>query len=223
MKNKLKIAICVVMTCVFMLIPFSAFAYYDNPSPKMLYDIANGTGKTIYSGYQLMCEDANNYYFWTTGAYAKGSGTPNIWCAASTNSYPCNLKMGGGQAAAPVLTNVFIFPKSNIYDVTVKENSHGYYYDHEINKLNNITKILYSNKDITYKKDNEWPVFFQKMNSVPKTPGNRVPLNTQLSSIQLTGTLSELIAMLPILLPVLITLLAIRKGIGFTLTILRTA
>lgn len=96
MKNKLKVVICVVMTCVFLLIPFSAFAYPDNPSPKLLYDIAQGTGKSIYSGYQVMCEDSNNYYLWTVEF-------SNINCSVSTNSYPCNINMGGGGASVQIL------------------------------------------------------------------------------------------------------------------------
>ena len=213
MKNKLKIVICVVMTCVFLLVPFSAFAYYDNPSPQMLYDIAKGTGKSIYTGYQVMCEDNNNYIFWSVD-------NSNISCRASTNSYPCNLSMVGGQAAAHYPTNVFKFPKSNIYDVTVESGNYGYYYDWDIEKIKNVDKILYSNKDINYKKGDDWLVFFPQMNSVP-TATNRVQLNTVLSSIRLMGILDELIALLPILLPVLITFIAIRKGIAFCLATLR--
>ena len=216
MKNKLKVVICVVMTCVFLLIPFSAFAYPDNPSPKLLYDIAQGTGKSIYSGYQVMCEDSNNYYLWTVES-------SNINCSVSTNSYPCNINMGGGGASVQISTTVFTYPKSNFYDVSVNENKQGYYYDYQLTKLKNITNILYSNKDITYTKDNQSTVFFTKMNSIPQVAAGRVPLNTTISSIRLTNILDELIAVLPILLPVLITFIAIRKGIAFCLQMLRTS
>lgn len=216
MSKKLKVIICVVMTCVFILIPFSAFAYPDNPSAQTLYNIAKDTGKPIYEGFQIICEDSNNYYFWTVD-------NSNIKPSSSSNSYPCNIFMSGGGASSQVSTTVFTYPKSNFYDVSVSENKHGYYYDFETKKLSNVTQILYSNKDVTYTSGGNTTVFFPQMNSVPSNPPNRVPLNTVISSIQLTGILSELIAMLPLLLPVLITFLAIRKGISFCLQMLRAS
>lgn len=216
MSKKLKVVICVLMTCVFILIPFSAFAYPDNPSAQTLYNIAKDTGKPIYDGYQIICEDNNNYYFWTVN-------NSNIRPSSSANSYPCNISMSGGGASVQVPTIVFTYPKSNFYDVSVSEYRDGYYYDFELTKLRSVTRILYSNKDVTYTSGGNTSVFFQKMNSVPSHPQNRVPLNTVISSIQLTGILSELIAMLPLLLPVLITFLAIRKGIAFCLQMLKAS
>lgn len=216
MKSKLKVVICVVMTCVFILIPFSAFAYPDNPSAQTLYNIAKDTGKPIYEGYQIICEDNSNYYFWTVN-------NTNIKPSSSANSYPCNISMSGGGAAVQVPTTVFTYPKSNFYDVSVSENMHGYYYDFEQNKLSNVTRILYSNKDVTYTSGGTSTVFFSKMNSIPQGTSKRVPLNTTLSSIQLTGILDEVIALLPILFPVLIAFLAIRKGIAFCLATLRAS
>ena len=49
MKSKLKVVICVVMTCVFLLIPFSAFAYPDNPSPKLLYMILHRAPVRVFT------------------------------------------------------------------------------------------------------------------------------------------------------------------------------
>ncbi|WP_308567775.1 hypothetical protein [uncultured Eubacterium sp.] len=220
MKNKLKIAICVVMTCVFMLIPFSAFAYYDNPSPKLLVDIAKGSNKDMYS-----IGSSHSAILWEEKDY--------FYLVVTSIDRPFRCVSYGSALVIPRPSNLsnfdyqkYTYPKSNIYDVTnttVTCVSVAY----NDFKIGTPTKILYSNQNVYGGGSGEQvdtsKVFFQQMNSVPKTPGNRVPLNTQLSSIQLTGTLSELIAMLPILLPVLITLLAIRKGIGFTLTILRTA
>ena len=214
MSKKLKVVICVIMTCVFLLIPFSAFAYPDNPSAQTLYKIAKDTGKPIYTGYQLICEDSSNYYFWTVD-------NSNIRPHSSSNSYPCNISMSGGGASVLVPTTVYTYPKSNFYDVSVSENKQGYFYDFQLNKLSNVTQILYSNKDVTYTSSGNTTVFFTQMDSIPSNPPSRVPLNTVISSIQLTGILSELIAMLPLLLPVLITFLAIRKGIRFCLQMLR--
>ena len=218
MKNKLKIAVCVVMTCVFLLVPFSAFAYYDNPSPKLLVDIAKGSNKDMYtidsSHSSIIFEDNDNYYFVI-------ADTVRTFTCGYYGDYLDFIRNG----TFSFNYQKYVFPKSNIYDVSFNQvyaNSAVNVYFH----LGIPTKILYCNQNVYKGRTNDVPgteIFFQKMNSVPKTPGNRVPLNTQLSSIQLTGTLSELIAMLPILLPVLISLLAIRKGIGFTLRTLRTA
>lgn len=216
MSKKIKVVICVVMTCVFLLIPYSAFAYPDNPSAQTLYNIANDTGKPIYSGYQLICEDDTNYYFWTVES-------SNIRPSSSSNSYPCNISMSGGGASVQISTTVYTYPKSNFYDVSVSENKQGFYYDYQLNKLSNVTKILYSNKDVTYTSGDTTTVFFPLMNSIPKYPPGRVPVSTVISSIRLTDILNELIAMLPLLLPVLITFLAIRKGIAFCLQMLRTS
>lgn len=216
MSKKLKVVICVIMTCVFLLIPFSAFAYPDNASAKTLYNIAKDTGKPIYEGYQLICEDSSNYYFWTVN-------NSNIRPSSNSNSYPCNISMSGGGASVQIPTTVFTYPKSNFYDVSVSEYKDGYYYNYQVEKLRNVNNILYSNKDVTYTSGDTTTVFFTQMDSIPSNPPSRVPLNTVISSIQLTGILSELIAMLPLLLPVLITFLAIRKGIRFCLQMLRTS
>lgn len=76
-------------------------------------------------------------------------------------------------------------------------------------------------------------VFFQKGTNLspnpnpetpPLTPGSNT-LSTMFNknSAMLNGVLQEIIALLPLLLPVLITFLAIRKGIKFTLQTLRSS
>lgn len=220
MKNKLKIAICVAMTCVFLLIPFSAFAYVDNPSPKLLIDIAKGSNKDIYpidsSHSAILWEEKDNFY---------------LVVVSVIRPFRCYNYGSPLQMPRPVnLSNFnyqkYTFSKSNIYDVsnvTVTCNSVA----NTDFTIGTPSKILYSNQNVygggVGEQVDTSKIFFQQMNSIPNTPGNRVPLSTLLSSIRLTDTLNELTAMLPILLPVLITFLAIRKGIGFTLRTLRTA
>lgn len=220
MKNKLKIAVCAIFVVIFSLLPISVFAYTDNPSPKLLYDIAKASGKTIYPNYQIIYEDDNNFYLWTVGYFVTGE-SPDIKPYVNTASYPCDIIIRGGLLTAPITTNVFTFPKLNIYDVSVNSNSTDYENGTSKPKIYNVTKILYSNKDILV--DGGDTVFFTKMNSIPQGTSKRVPLNTTLSSIQLTGILDEVIALLPILFPVLITFIAIRKGIAFCLATLRAS
>lgn len=81
----------------------------------------------------------------------------------------------------------------------------------------------YSNYDF----DNAGETFTQTPSTVPGQTGTgtrpAAVLGATLKKTQLSAVLSELVAVLPILLPVLITFIAIRKGIKFILGTLRTA
>ena len=220
MKNKLKIAICVVMTCVFLLIPFSAFAVTDDVSASDLIRIARDSNPDMYSvdssHSTAIFEDNNNYYLVIV------SRTVTYRCADYGTNFECvrpnDLKWFDYQK--------YTFPKLNCYDVTfdtvgcdpVVNRYFGFGYP---------TKFIYANQNVYGKWQAESTdtsvIFFQQMNSIPQGTSKRVPLNTTLSSIQLTGILDEVIALLPILFPVLITFIAIRKGIAFCLQMLRTS
>lgn len=215
MKNKLKIAVCAIFVVIFSLLPMSVFAYTDVVSPSLLYNIAKDSGANIYTNNQMILEDKNNYYLFMT--------TANCTSKVTNDGYPTDVNIIGGQASVSYDTCKCTFPKSNVYDVTVDNGKDSYYYDWQQKKYSNITGILYSNKDVIYGSGDNQKVFFQQMNSIPQGTSKRVPLNTTLSSIQLTGILDEVIALLPILFPVLITFLAIRKGIAFCLATLRAS
>lgn len=79
----------------------------------------------------------------------------------------------------------------------------------------------YSNYDF----DNAGETFTPTPSAGPRPAGTRpeVVLGPIVKKTELSGVLSELIAVLPILLPVLITFIAIRKGIKFILATLRAA
>lgn len=81
----------------------------------------------------------------------------------------------------------------------------------------------YSNYDF----DNAGETFTLTPSTVPGQTGTgtrpAAVLGATLKKTQLSAVLSELVAVLPILLPVLITFIAIRKGIKFILGTLRTA
>lgn len=218
MKTKFKIALCIVFVFVFSLIPLTAFAYTDSASAQTLYNIAKNTGETIYPNYQIIYEDQDNFYLWSVGYYVTME-SPNIRPYVTSNSYPTDIIIRGGQLTAPISTNLFTFPKSNIYDCSFSAFKTDYENGTSKPKINNVINILYSSKDILVNGSDT--VFFWQMSSIP-TSTSRVPLNTVLTSTLLSGILDELIAMLPVLFPVLITFIAIRKGIAFTLTILRS-
>lgn len=220
MSKKLKVVICVLMTCVFLLIPFSAFAKTDNVSASDLIKIAKGANPDMYTidsnHSTAIFADDNNYYLVVV------SRTVTYRCASYGTIFECvrpnDLRWFDYQK--------YTFPKLNCYDVTfetvgcnpVVDRYFGFGYP---------TKFIYANQNVYGKWQGESTdtsvIFFQRMDSIPSNPPSRVPLNTVISSIQLTGILNELIAMLPLLLPVLITFLAIRKGIAFCLQMLRTS
>ena len=61
--------------------------------------------------------------------------------------------------------------------------------------------------------------------ATPETPGQKpsLSLSSSITSKILSPVLTEVVAILPVLLPVFLTFLAIRKGIAFTLTMLRNS
>lgn len=220
MKNKLKIAVCAIFVVIFSLLPMSVFAKTDNVSASDLIRIAKDSNPDMYSvdssHSTAIFEDNNNYYLVIV------SRTVTYRCADYGTIFECvrpnDLKWFDYQK--------YTFPKLNCYDVTFETvgcNSvvgrwFGFGYP---------TKFIYANQNVYGKWEGESTdtsvIFFQKMNSIPQGTSKRVPLNTTLSSIQLTGILDEVIALLPILFPVLIVFIAIRKGIAFCLATLRAS
>lgn len=219
MKNKLKIAVCAIFVVIFSLLPMSVFAKTDNVSASDLIRIAKDSNPDMYTidsnHSTAIFEDNDNYYLIVVSRVVTyrcaGYGTVFECVRPGTNSFDFQK---------------YTFPKLNCYDVTfdtVHCNSVvGRYFE-----FGYPTKFIYANQNVYGKWQAESTdtsvIFFQQMNSIPQGTSKRVPLNTTLSSIQLTGILDEVIALLPILFPVLITFLAIRKGIAFCLATLRAS
>lgn len=220
MKNKLKIAVCAIFVVIFSLLPMSVFAKTDNVSASDLIRIAKDSNPDMYTidsnHSTAIFEDNDNYYLVVvsrTVTYRCGSYGTIFECVR-----PNDLRWFDYQK--------YTFPKLNVYDVSystigcnsVVDRYFGFGYP---------TKFIYANQNVYGKWQGEATdtsvIFFQQMNSIPQGTSKRVPLNTTLSSIQLTGILDEVIVLLPILFPVLIAFLAIRKGIAFCLATLRTA
>lgn len=217
MKNKLKIAVCAIFVVIFSLLPMSVFAKTDNVSASDLIRIAKDSNPDMYTidsnHSTAIFEDSDNYYLIVVSRVVTyrcaGYGTVFECVRPGTNSFDFQK---------------YTFPKLNCYDVTfdtVHCNSVvGRWFE-----FGYPTNFIYANQNVYGKWQAESTdtsvIFFQQMNSIPQGTSNRVPLNTTLSSIQLTGILDEVIALLPILFPVLIAFLAIRKGIKFCLQMLR--
>lgn len=220
MKNKLKIAVCAIFVVIFSLLPMSVFAKTDNVSASDLIRIAKDSNPDMYTidsnHSTAIFEDDNNYYLVVVSrvvTYRCGSYGTVFECVR-----PNDLRWFDYQK--------YTFPKLNVYDVTFETVG----CDPVVNRYFGFgypTKFIYANQNVYGKWQGESTdtsvIFFQQMNSIPQGTSKRVPLNTTLSSIQLTGILDEVIALLPILFSVLITFIAIRKGIAFCLATLRMA
>lgn len=218
MNNKLKIAVCAIFVVIFSLLPMSVFAKTDNVSASDLIRIAKDSNPDMYTidsnHSTAIFEDNDNYYLIVVSRVVTyrcaGYGTVFECVRPSTNSFDFQK---------------YTFPKLNSYDVTF-DTVHCNAVVGRWFEFGYPTNFIYANQNVYGKWQAESTdtsvIFFQQMNSIPQGTSKRVLLNTTLSSIQLTGILDEVIALLPILFPVLITFIAIRKGIAFTLTTLRS-
>lgn len=127
---------------------------------------------------------------------------------------------------------VFTFDKTNCYSKPVMWSASNVWMTvpYGINKNNASKRIIQSYKTIL-DVDGQTVLFQQgtKPSPNPTTPDSSTHGSNILStmfnknSAMLNGVLQEIVALLPLLLPVLITFLAIRKGIRFTLQTLRSA
>ena len=217
MKNKLKIAVCAIFVVIFSLLPMSVFAKTDNVSASQLIQIAKDANSDMYqideNHSTAIFEDDDNYYLVVAErkvTYRCASyGTTFEFVRPGTNSFSYQK---------------YSFPKLNCYDVSF-ESVYCNCVLYRFFTFGYPTNIIYANQNVygawQAESTDTSVIFFQQMSSIPQVTTNRAPLNTVLSSIQLTGILGEVIALLPILLPVLITFIAIRKGIAFCLATLR--
>lgn len=234
MKNKLKIFLCVVMILIFSFgTCATAYAYTGYPSS---FDNASSI---FYSYYSNDMPDAKPV------ALVNFDGkTYLIVDKAVGNRALSNLIFFKG-SDFETLGNfwhplVIEFSYDNCYSKpTIKyDGTTGSYGDIKINSslgfnIKNFNSgkfsFIYSVVDVY---DYDGNVVFQKGTSQspnPTTPDSSIPGSNTLStmfnknSAMLNGVLQEIIALLPLLLPVLITFLAIRKGIKFTLQTLRSS
>lgn len=233
MKNKLKIVLCVVMIAVFSFGTCSVA--YSKTSTDISLSVATQIVKDYYDfqtdGYKVVPAfiyryNGHLYMLWIDGRGVSDDGLH------FTNSYGSNgLNSGAGSGDYVCLK----FDDDNIYSkptIVAKDKDcvYGIGQGNGLTEANLLTNTVDSYYDISGLNGDK--LFTQGTNPSP-TPTNPslnpIPasntLSTSLSKVfQTSGKiLQEIVALLPILLPVLVTFLAIRKGIRFSLKILRTA
>lgn len=234
--KKIYCVIFSVMLVVFTMIPVTAFAYTG---------AANADYRSIAKNNDILIADNMKYYV----VYTQRGATDYVYCAFSNNPIKIVHDDRHGYSIANMGSNVDVtlvrYSYQNIYknpevlceNKTINTSPYftyyinpctGVYYD-DTGTNNGVSVPLipaYCNYDF----DNAGTTFTQTP-STPTTPGTEgetttpgaVVLGQTFKKTNLSQVLSELIAVLPILVPVLISFIAIRKGLRFTLSQLRAA
>lgn len=228
MKNKLKILLCAVMIFVFSFgTCATAYAYTGYPTDiDKANSIVNSYYKDELAGYVPV-------FFYTTD----NNGPALLFLPDDYSSDTIQVSKYGENFGLDFRVNdrnmyVFTFDKSNCYSKPTlwKASNVWMTVPYGINKNNASKRIIQSYKTII-DVDGQTVLFQQGtiQSPNPTTPDSSTPGSNTLStmfnknSAMLNGVLQEIIALLPLLLPVLITFLAIRKGIKFTLQTLRSS
>lgn len=234
MKNKLKIFLCVVMILVFSFgTCATAYAYTGQPT-----DIDKAWN--IVKSYWLdNSQDANSTYYFTDDfspilLYSYGGKSYLLVAVNNQTNYSF---FDNGEFGLLTCMKLFSFDDVNMYSkpTGVQRVFWGSPFPRKVEYLtfdnfnSGSTVILGSKFDILNPAGEK---VFQKGTSQspnPTTPDSSIPGSNILSStfnnnlMKSKSPLQEIIALLPLLLPVLISFLAIRKGIKFTLQTLRSS
>lgn len=215
MKKKLFILVPVFALIICALTPLTAFAVVQ-PTGKTAYTVAKDYGLT--KGHDVVFKSGDDYY---------------ILCCPSSVTFGSVNSILYGKVNSDINYYVYKFDNNNVYKKPAQSNM-GYILSKEgIKKIKSFSSIMYSTVNIYDVSNNEGTLTLE--NSVftqagtekpanPGTPGQKpsLGLSSSITSKILSPVLTEVVAILPVLLPVFLTFLAIRKGIAFTLTMLRS-
>ena len=233
MKNKLKIFLCVVMILIFSFgTCATAYAYTGYPTDVSKAD----TICRSYYADELVGSDSV-FLFKTDNNGTALLYLPSIYY--SDKSIPIIAR--GENNNLVFVSNghnfyLFFFDKQNCYSKPKMEvfsnNGNGTHHIPYGITTDNIKSRIVSSAKTILDVDGQTVLFQQGTNPSPNpnpetpplTPGSNT-LSTMFNknSAMLKGVLNEIITLLPLLLPVLISFLAIRKGIMFTLQTLRSS
>lgn len=234
--KKIYCVIFSVMLVVFTMIPVTAFAYTG---------AANADYRAIASDSGIAIADDMKYYV----VYTEKGKTDYVYAVFSTQEIAAtSYTMNGGvyyclKPPTGTVITVVRYSYQNIYsNPTSLNEKFSFSTSYNMHGLNPYTGLRYETAgDSSAAKNPLVPAYsnydfdnagttFQQTPSTPTTPGTEgettpgaAVLGQTFKKTNLSQVLSELIAVLPILLPVLITFIAIRKGIKFILGTLRTA
>lgn len=234
--KKIYCVIFSVMLVVFTMIPVTAFAY-TGPS--------NADYRSIAKNNDILIADNMKYYV----VYTEKGKTDYVYAVFSTQEIAAtSYTMNGGvyyclKPPTGTVITVVRYSYQNIYsNPTSLNEKFSFSTSFDMHGLNPYTGLRYETAGDSsaaknplvpaysnYDFDNSGETFTQTP-STPTTPGTEgeitpgaAVLGQTFKKTNLSQVLSELIAVLPILVPVLISFIAIRKGLKFTLSQLRAA
>lgn len=220
MKNKLKIFLCVVMIAVFSFgTCATAYAYTGYPTSL------DKAVSIINSYYKDMLGDVTPICLYKENSTVRIMYLPSRFFEKDI-TIPKDREISVGMSSNCYF---FEFDYSNMYSkpTLISKHDHSFIYQY-LPVLNSDTIIDSYNTFYDY----EGNLLFQQgttQSPNPTNPDSTIQSSNILSNLlnknstMLKGVLNEILALLPLLLPVLITFLAIRKGIRFTLQTLRSA
>ena len=215
MKKKLFILVPLFALIICAITPLTAFAVVQ-PTGKTAYTVAKDYGLT--KGHDVVFKSGDDYY---------------ILCCPSSVTFGSVNSIIYGKVNSDINYYVYKFDKNNVYKKPTQSNM-GYIQSKDgIKNIKSFNSIMFSTVNIYDVSNNEGTlslensVFFKagtEKPANPETPGQKpsLGLSSSITSKILSPVLTEVIAILPVLLPVFLTFLAIRKGIAFTLTMLRS-
>ncbi len=215
MKKKLFILVPLFALIICAVTPLTAFAVVQ-PTGKTAYTVAKDYGLT--KGHDVVFKSGDDYY---------------ILCCPSSVTFGSVNSILYGKVSSDINYYIYKFDRNNVYKKPVQSNV-GYIQSKDgIKNIKSFNSIMYSTANIYDVTDNEGTLTLE--NSVfmpsgtekpatPETPGQKpsLSLSSSITSKILSPVLTEVVAILPVLLPVFLTFLAIRKGIAFTLTMLKS-
>lgn len=215
MKKKLFILVPLFALIICAITPLTAFAVVQ-PTGKTAYTVAKDYGLT--KGHDVVFKSGDDYY---------------ILCCPSSVTFGSVNSILYGKVNSDINYYVYKFDNNNVYKKPVQSNM-GYIQSKDgIKNIKSFSSIMYSTVNIYNITDTNGvlslgnSVFTQagtEKPATPETPGQKpsLSLSSSITSKILSPVLTEVVAILPVLLPVFLTFLAIRKGIAFTLTMLRS-
>lgn len=221
MKKRLIIIAPIIAVIICAITPFTALAY-TTPTADIMYAIAEEEGWDASNAVALVTSSGEYWLYRldrSTFSYDKDSGklhaqisyslghpeiikfdSKNPYTKHSTESWSLNNVDSGDSATSCTVLGT----KATIYKWDSTKNT--------------------ANKDQVFMKAGSASATQPTDPTNPETPGTQhLKVSSSITSKQLSGVMSELVATLPTVLPVLVTFLAIRKAIAFTLATLRSA
>lgn len=203
-----KITIFIVSLCIFLISAIPVYADYQVPFDR----IAESKDISWSEDYHTVC--ISNDYYYIIPNNNRGDSSGYYMTRSGSNLI---IQRQGNYINSP---DVYRVVRSNPYGEWVKLNDSNGYYGNGSGVSWDNCYIAYSGVDIY---DNAGDLVFQRSPLGQSQQGGTSSIGLILSNLPLRNVLNELIACLPVLFPVLITFIAIRKGIAFCLMILKQA